>query len=113
MSSVDLFLSSVWESWFATFFTGKADLKLRREMAYNPPKAMDAIREAFRSSGGFYHNGATTADVIAAIGLSWDSIYAKCDDDVDGHLQLSVEAARELVATIEARPLTRARGTHV
>src|SRR5262245_5711456 len=111
MSSVDLFLSSVWEPWFETFFTGKADLKLRRDMAYNPPKAIDAIREAFRSSGGFYYNGAKTTDVIAATGLSWDSICAKCDDDVDGHLQLPIEAARELVATIEARPLTRARYT--
>jgi hypothetical protein len=56
------------------------------------------------ASGGYFRNGYNAGDVMWAMGLSWpDTVMPMLDADD----RLPIERARELLAMIEARPLTR------
>jgi len=59
--------------------------------------------DRLRGSGGYFRNGYNSGDVMHAMGLSWGIVGNMLDD----RKYLPVERARELIALIEARPLTR------
>lgn len=60
------------------------------------------------SVGGYFRNSYNLGDVMWAMGLSWpDTVGSMLDSD--GYLPL--ERARELLAMIEAKPLTKERLT--
>jgi hypothetical protein len=62
----------------------------------------------YESSGGYFRSGYNESDALWAMGLSWE-------DDVfplrDAERKLPIAAARDLLAKIEARPLTPERCT--
>jgi hypothetical protein len=69
-----------------------------------------------RSSGGYFRNGYNAGDIMSAMGLSWPDTVIPMLDSVaiaDGvtERQLPIERARELLAMIEDRPLTKERLT--
>jgi hypothetical protein len=94
----DLYLNSVWHSWWAE----------NRERVLEGPDC-DAISEMV-ASGGYFRNSYNTGDVMWATGLSWPGTVGGM---LDSEGYLAVERARELLAMIEARPLTKERlGQH-
>jgi hypothetical protein len=97
---VDIYLNSIFEPWFEAFKGSEAERKVQAEVRESGP---DAYFDAYRSSGGYFRNAYNGSDVMAACGSSWDTVYKMCDAE---H-RLPVDRARELVAMIEARPLTR------
>ncbi len=57
-----------------------------------------------RENGGYYRSSYGVDDVMWAMGLSWPETVGAM---LDGNDFLPVERARELIAMIEARPLTK------
>jgi hypothetical protein len=100
---VDIYLPSVWEPFFEKF-EGSAAHHIAR--SHDDPAS--AIYDAYRESGGYFRNAYNGTDVMAALGSSWNAVYAMCDAEQ----RLPVERARELVAMIEARPFTRELYAH-
>jgi hypothetical protein len=107
----DLYLNSVWKPWWAN----------NNERVLNTPK-IDATSDAssisaaatkmydeMRASGGYFRNGYNSGDVMWAMGLSWPFTVGEM---LDSEGYLPVERARELLAMIEARPLTKEKLTH-
>jgi hypothetical protein len=101
---VDIYLESIFNPFTENFEGSVADRRIQRRMRENPVRGVEMFYEVFRSSGGYFRNAYNCTDVMAAIGLSWGTVYAILDDK---H-RLPIERARELIAMIEARPLTRA-----
>jgi hypothetical protein len=64
------------------------------------------VYDAMRASGGYFRNGYNAGDVMWAMGLSWFSTVSPM---LDTERRLPVARARELLAMIEERPLTRSR----
>jgi hypothetical protein len=98
----DLRLKSIFDPWFA-------DFEARGGLDPAVTDAGDRIARtytAYESSGGYLRNGYNAGDVMWAIGLSWHTTVLPMLDD---KRQLPVDRARELVAMIEERPLTRER----
>jgi hypothetical protein len=92
----DLYLNSVWEPWWTK----------NRERVLDTPDC-DAISEMV-ASGSYFRNGYNSGDLMWAMGLSWPDTVGGLLDSED---YLAVERARELLAMIEARPLTKERLT--
>jgi len=61
--------------------------------------------DEMRASGGYFRNGYNAGDIMWALGLSWQDTVSPMLDQ--GYLPIA--RARELIAMIEARPLTRER----
>lgn len=99
---VDIELKSVFEPWLTAFEASERG-KAIVETSDNSIRAMEQIYEAYRSSGGYFRNGYNAGDVMWAMGLSWDGTVGPM---LDADKWLPVARARELVALIEARPLT-------
>jgi hypothetical protein len=107
----DIYLESVRNPWFAAF---EASEEARGRPIIGDFKTVDDIKhavervyDAYRSSGGYFRNGYNSGDVMWAMGLSWtETVGAMLDANKE---RLPVDRARELVAMIEARPLTRER----
>jgi hypothetical protein len=108
----DMCLNSVFEPFLE---------KLKREMAAKPPPVvrngrdmvalLTAHYEKMCESGGYFRNGYNAGDVMWAMGLSWQHTVLPMltKDDF-----LPIAQARELIALIEARPLTReVVGAHI
>jgi hypothetical protein len=107
---VDLFLNSVWEPWWADNMErvlNAPDIDPTSEAASITPAASQMYDE-MRASGGYFRNGYNSGDVMWAMGLSWPHTVG---DMLDSEGYLPVERARELLAMIEARPLTKERLT--
>jgi hypothetical protein len=104
----DIYLESVWDPWFAAFeATEKARAKALAadwKTADDIRRAVDRLYDAYRSSGGYFRNGYNSGDVMWAMGLSWTETVRPM---LDAKERLPVGRARELVAMMEARPLTR------
>ena len=107
---VDIYLNSVWEPWWA-------NNKERLLIAPNTDAISDVsvisvaatlMYDEMRASGAYFRNGYNSSDVMWAMGLSWPHTVGGM---VDSEGYLPVERARELLATIEARPLTKERLT--
>jgi hypothetical protein len=66
--------------------------------------------DAMNAAGGFFRNGYDAGDVMFAIGMSWQDVGRMLDDESC----LPIPRARELLAIIKSRPLTRQGvGRHV
>jgi len=66
--------------------------------------------DAMSAAGGFFRNGYNAGDVMFAIGMSWQDVGRMLDDESC----LPIPRARELLAIIKSRPLTRQGvGRHV
>jgi hypothetical protein len=103
----DLYLNSVWEAWRAN------NMERFRDAPDSDPTSEDAstdgkIFDKIRASGGYFRNGYNSGDVMWAMGLSWPHTVGGM---LDSEGCLPVERARELLAMIEARPLTKERLT--
>ena len=102
---VDIYLNSIWGPWSEGFQrSGRAKEIMKN--AENPVRGAEAMYDVFRSSGGYFRNGYNSGDVMWAMGLSWQDTVSPMLD-AEGHLP--VEKARELLAMIEERPLTKER----
>jgi hypothetical protein len=67
---------------------------------------LNGIYRDYESTGAYFRNAYNESDVMWAMGLSWyDDVFPLLD--ADG--KLPIAAARDLLAKIEARPLTRER----
>jgi hypothetical protein len=106
---VDIYLQSIWKPFAETFSPPKPTAPL--ENAADAVAFLTGRFDAMRASGGYFRNGYNSGDVMRAMGMSWhDTVYPMLDDQ--GHLP--IERARELIAMIEARPLTREQvATHL
>jgi hypothetical protein len=60
--------------------------------------------DLYASSGAYFGNGYNAGDIMWALGLSW---WGTVGDMLDESHHLPVDKARELLAMIEARPLTK------
>jgi hypothetical protein len=107
---VDITLNSIWEPWFADFEARNGFEALlgdkKKDTAAEGLARASRIYHAYESSGGYFRNGYNTGDVMWAMGLSWRGTVRPM---LDGEHRLPVDRARELVAMIEERPLTRER----
>jgi hypothetical protein len=108
---VDIYLNSIWEPFWSAFEGSPTAQRIRNEVqstadVHRILKAMELFNDACCASGGYFRNGYNAGDVMWAMGLSWsEDVGSKLDPE--GHLP--IDRAREVVATIEARPLTRER----
>src|SRR5262249_34565343 len=98
----NIYLKSVWEPWWK-----KNEKRLKRfcDKTVNPADDVNAMFDDMRTSGGYFRNGYNDSDIMWAMGLSWHTVGEMLD--ADGYLP--VERARELLAMIEARGLTKER----
>jgi hypothetical protein len=69
-----------------------------------PGELVDEFYKQMRAAGGYFRNGYNSGDAMWAIGLSWPGTVGPL---LTVDARLPIERARELVAMIEARPLTR------
>jgi hypothetical protein len=98
----DIYLQSIWKPF---------DEKLSQTPPPQPSafENVEAFSAAFfeeaRASGGYFRNGYNAGDLMWALGLSWHDTVSPMLDQ--GYLPIA--RARELIAMIEARPLTRER----
>jgi hypothetical protein len=106
--SVDIYLHSIWQPYYQAANANveqRLDL-LREACGGDPTPAVTKLYEQDELSGGYFRNAYSSGDVMWAMGLSWsDDVGSK----LDAEDRLSIDHARELVAMIEARPLTRQR----
>ena len=110
LMGVDLYLNSVWEPWWADNMErvlNEPDVETTSDAASNAAAASKMFDE-MRASGAYFRNGYNSGDVMWAMGLSWPHSVG-CMLDSEGYLP--VKRARELLAMIEARPLTEERLT--
>ena len=95
----DIYLQSVWKPLMSPSLPPKietADLEAAINLQF----------DHMGSSGGYFRNGYNSGDIMWAMGLSWhDTVGSMLDE----RGCLPIERARELIAMIEARPLTRER----
>jgi hypothetical protein len=108
---VDIYLNSVRRPFWTAFDGSPAEQRMQTEVkramaARDYEKAMGIIFDAHRACGGYFRNGYNAGDVMWAMGFSW---LKDVGSKLDAENRLSVDHARELVAKIEARPLTRDR----
>jgi hypothetical protein len=82
------------------------------EIARSPaPKHLGPVErieyhfDVLRACGGYFRNGYNAGDVMYAMGMSWDDVGRMLDDEY----HLPIACARELLATIKERPMTRER----
>jgi hypothetical protein len=102
--SVEIYLNSIWKPWFEAFKArGEIDAIVRAH-ADDPMHALGCVNDAYRSTGAYFVNYYNAGDVMWAMGLSWHETVAPM---LDTEQRLSVDRARELLAMVEARPLTR------
>jgi hypothetical protein len=107
---VDLYLNSVWEPWCADNMErvlNEPDVETTSDAASNAAAASKMFDE-MRASGAYFRNGYNSGDVMWAMGLSWPHTVGGM---LDSEGYLPVKRARELLAMIEARPLTKERLT--
>ena len=97
---VDIYLPSIYEPFVAN------EDNFRPVAAGDPVRYINAMFDRMRASGGYFRNGYNSGDVMWAMGLSWEGDVGPMLDE--GHC-LPIGRARELVALIEARPLTHER----
>jgi hypothetical protein len=83
------------------------DVETTSDAASNAAAASKMFNE-MRASGAYFRNGYSSGDVMWAMGLSWPHTVGGM---LDSEGYLPVERARELLAMIEARPLTKERLT--
>jgi hypothetical protein len=94
---VDIYLESVWKPFEAGLKKRFAELDCTDPVAFS-----DAMFEIMMSSGGYFRNAYNQSDIMKAMGLSWPgTVIPMLDDD-----KLPIDKARELLALIEARPIT-------
>jgi hypothetical protein len=105
---VDLYLNSVWRPWFDAHqqILFEQHRRLPLETVDDLDRLNTAIYDSFRASGGYFRNAYNDSDVMWAMGLSWRNDVGKM---LDADHQLPTDRARELIAKIEAHPLTRER----
>jgi hypothetical protein len=106
---MDIYLTSIWEPWLKAFEDSAAHRKLQQDCsAQGDPEsimaAADRVFEVFAASGGYFRNGYNGGDVMWAMGLSWHSTVQPM---LDAEERLPIAKARELLAMVEARPLTQ------
>jgi hypothetical protein len=76
----------------------------------NPVAALNAMYAKAQATGGYFRNAYNTTDVMWVMGLSWhDTVAPMLHGENKG--ELPIARARELVALIEARPLSSERLT--
>jgi hypothetical protein len=98
----DLYLSSVYDPFAEKFWNGP---EAKRRVGLDPMSDIERIFNALESSGGYFRDAYNDFDVMWAMGLSWcDTVSSMLDDDT---IHLPIERAKELVALIESRPLTK------
>jgi hypothetical protein len=98
---VDIQLDSIFLPWLNRYkFKPRPTTTVDELVAY-----ADEIYLDYESSGGYFRNAYNESDVMWAMGLSWDDVFPLLDAD----RKLPITAARDLLAKIEARPLTRER----
>jgi hypothetical protein len=74
----------------------------------NPTSAEECIQqsrawyEELAATGGYFRNGYNAGDLMFAMGRSWEEVY----NMLDARRRLPIEKARELLALLEATPLT-------
>jgi hypothetical protein len=109
---VDIYLHSIWRPYCEA--NGNVEQRLAslcEACGGDPVATLDELYRQDELSGGYFRNGYNWGDIMWAIGLSWS---ADVGSRLDAEDRLSIDHARELVAMIEARPLTRERiGRHI
>jgi hypothetical protein len=97
----DLQLSSIFDPWLDAYWAKREaqprDVQEALALAHN-------TYDDYASSGAYFRNGYNAGDVMWALGLSW---HGTVKSMLDESHHLPTDKARELVAMIEARPLTR------
>jgi hypothetical protein len=95
---VDIYLESIFDAFM------KAQPQELPNPTADPKKLINAHFDLMRSSGGYFRNGYNHGDIMHAMGLSWrDTVSPMLND----HEYLPIASARELLAMIEERPITR------
>jgi len=94
---VDIYLKSISDPFIKEYV---------KRPAPNAGRDPFAIYDDYRASGGYFRDGYNSGDVMSAMGLSWSDTVTPM---LDAENRLPIERARELLAMIEARPLTRER----
>jgi hypothetical protein len=100
----DIYLQSIYEPWMAEYEKQPLPALGRIDSTEDLLAACSNAFDDFRASGGYFRNGYNSGDVMMAMGLSWWGTVLPMLD-ADG--RLPIDRARELLAMIEARPLTR------
>jgi hypothetical protein len=95
----NIYLQSIWK----TFEEKRSQMPPPQPSAFE--NAAAAFFDEMRASGGYFRNGYNAGDVMWAMGLSWHVTVSPMLDR--GYLP--IPRARELIETIEVRPLTRER----
>jgi hypothetical protein len=102
--SAELYLQSIHEPFVENLRKRPLD-ELAGLIDPSNPASLDAVFDRFRASGGYFRNGYNAGDCMWAMGLSWWGTVSP----MLKRGYLSIKCARELVAMIEERPLTRER----
>lgn len=97
---VDLYLPSIYDPVAANEDNFRPDSPFE-----DPVQHMTAIYDKMRATGGYFRNGYNSGDVMWAMGLSWSGVVGPMLTDG----RLPIERAQELVALVEAHPLTDER----
>jgi hypothetical protein len=108
---VDIYLNSIWNPWVDTHQQDLldhhgSDAETVEDFIHDLHRISEEFFEKARSSGGYFRNGYNSGDVMWAMGLSWRDDVGKM---LDSEGRLPIDHARDLIAKIEARPLTRER----
>jgi hypothetical protein len=104
---VDIFLESVWKAFEPKMDRWERERETVRRPNQSVEEAVGAINNMYAfmvSSGGYFRGAYNQSDVMPAMGLSWNDVYQMLDDD---GRYLPVGKARDLLAMIEARPITK------
>jgi hypothetical protein len=103
---VDIYLHSIWRPYCEANPVEQRMASLFEAYPEDPVAMWIELYRQDELSGGYFRNAYSSGDIMWTMGLSWS-------DDVGSRLdaedRLSIDHARELVAMIEARPLTRQR----
>jgi hypothetical protein len=97
----DIYLPSIFDPFLRAYEERREAQPSSNE---GPIAAVERCYADFRASGGYFRNGYNSGDVMWAMGLSW---WETVGPMLDADARLPIDRARELLAMIEARPLTR------
>jgi hypothetical protein len=107
---VDIYLASIFNPWCDRYWDEREREYDERHARGLPPDdgvdRMERTYQDYESTGAYFRNGYNGGDLMWAMGRSWHSVYEMCDVRGQEHY-LPIDRARELIAMIEAQPLTR------
>ena len=93
----DLELRSVIEP----FVADKANFRLPHDA--DPVASMETLYNRLTATGGYFRNGYNSGDIMWVMGLSWNGTVLPM---LDAEQRLPIERAGELIALIEANPMS-------